>query len=50
MDGIDQADGQQPAQKVKITSKELASKFSTKREVYLFLRSTARPTCLITAL
>ena len=37
MDGIDQADGQQPAQKVKITSKELAAKFSTKREVYSFL-------------
>ena len=37
MDGIDQNNAQQIQQNVRITAKELAAKFSTKREVFNFL-------------
>lgn len=42
MDGIDQTNSQQIQQNVRITAKELAAKFSTKREVFNFLTIDCR--------
>lgn len=42
MDGIDQTNSQQIHQNVRITAKELAAKFSTKREVFNFLTIDCR--------